>query len=177
MSGALFLQGEKVKLKTVEQEDLEFLRDNINDPNVRTFLTVRKPQNMKQEEEFYENVISSEDGVHLAIHNQDGIVGVISLEEDEKEVGIAEIGIWISPENHRNGYGTEAAELITSYGFETLDLHKIIARAYGTNKGSQKIWERLGFAKEGELREQIYRKGRREDAYIYGVLKTEWLSD
>ena len=174
MPGALFLEGEKINLRTIEEEDLEFLRDNINSPNIRTFLTVRKPQNMRQEQSFYEDIISSEDGVHLAICKDEELLGMVSLEEDKEEIGVAEIGIWVGEEYHGNGYGTEAAELITSYGFNSLGFDRISARAYESNKGSQRIWEKLDFVKEGELRKQIYRKGRREDAYIYGVLKSEW---
>lgn len=174
MPGAVFLEGDKINLRTVEKEDLKFLRDNINNPGVRTFLTIRKPQNLSQERNFYENIISNDKDVHLAICQDEDIVGIVSLEEDQDEVSVAEIGIWIDPEHHRNSYGTEAAKLITTYGFNTLNYHRIIARAYGSNTGSQKIWEKLGFTKEGELREQVYREGEFEDTYLYGVLKDEW---
>ncbi len=177
MPGALFLEDDKVNLRTIEEEDLEFLRDNINSPRIRTFLTVRKPQNMSQQKSFYEEVISGEEDVHLAVCDDEDIVGIISLEEDRKDVGVAKIGIWIGKDYQGNGYGTEAAELITDYGFSTLDYHRVMAQAYESNKASQRIWEKLGFTKEGELREQIYRNGNRENAYVYGVLKREWLEE
>lgn len=176
MPGALFLEGGKVNLRTIEEEDLEFLRDTINNPEVRTFLTSRKPKNLIIEEKFLRNVVSSDEDVNLAISKDEEIIGMVSLEE-QKEIGVVEIGIYIDPSHQEKGYGTEAAELVIEYGFKTLNYHRIIARAYESNKGSQRVWEKLGFTKEGELREQIYRKGRREDAYIYGVLKKEWLNN
>lgn len=174
MPGAVFLEGEKVNLRTVEEEDIEFLREKINRKEVRTHLTARKPVNLKQEQDFYEEVISSDDNVHLAISRDQEMIGIISLEENEKDLRVAEIGIWVDPEHHGNGYGTEAAELITEYGFNELNYHRIMARAHGENKGSQRIWEKLGFTKEGELREQVYREGNFTDAYLYGVLEHEW---
>lgn len=174
MPGAVFLEGNKVNLRTIEEDDLEFLRDNINNPEVRTYLTMRKPVNLEQERQFFENVISDDKDVHLAICNEEEIVGVISLEENQKEIRVAEIGVWIDPEYHKNGYGTEAAELITNYGFEELNYHKVIARAYEKNEGSNKIWKRLGFTKEGTLRDHIYRNGEFEDANVYGVIENEW---
>jgi len=177
MPGALFIEGDKVDLRTIEEEDIEFLRDNINNPDVRTHLTAREPVNLEQERGFFEEVVSSDDGVHLAICNkEDEITGMISLEENDREIRVAEIGIWIDPEHRRNGYGTEAAELITDYGFNELNYHRIAARAHGENEGSNKIWKRLGFTHEGTFREHAYRKGRFEDVNIYGVLEDEWKS-
>lgn len=174
MPGAIFLEGDKINLRTVEEEDLEFLRDNINNSEIRRHLTARKPVNLEQEKQFFEEVISSNEDVHLAICREEEIVGIISLEEDEKDLRVAEIGIWISEEHHGQGYGTESVELITNYSFNELNLHKIMARAHEGNKASQRVWEKLGFAEEGELREQIYRDGEFVDTYIYGILEQDW---
>lgn len=173
MPGAVFLEGEKVNLRTVEKEDAEFLRDGVNHPDVRKFLKVDKPQNLSQQEEFFEEVISSEEGVHLAITHEHEIVGIVSL-KDQPDLRVAQIGLWIHPKHHGNGYGTEASELMTSYGFNELNYHKIIARAYRGNEGSNKIWKRLGYNKEGVLRDQNFREGEFEDVNLYGVLEHEW---
>lgn len=174
MPGTTFIEGNKVNLRTIEEEDIEFLRENINRKEVRTHLTVRKPANLKQEKEFFKEVISSKDDVHLAICKDEEMIGIISLEENKKDIQVAELGIWIDPEHHGNGYGTEASKLIINYGFNELNHHRIMARAHAENEGSQRIWEKLGFTKEGELREQVYKEGEFIDGYVYGVLKHEW---
>lgn len=174
MPGAIFIEGDKVNLRTIEEEDIEFLRDNINRKEIRTHLTARKPVNLNQEKEFFEEVISSDDNVHLAISSNQEMIGIISLEENGKDIRVAEIGIWIDSEHHGNGYGTETVDLVTSYGFNELNYHRITARAHEENKGSQRIWEKLGFTKEGELREQVYREGEFINTYLYGVLEHEW---
>lgn len=174
MPGALFIEGDQVNLRTVEEEDIEFLRNNINKTDVRTNITVRKPVNLKQEKDFFEEVISTDENIHLAICSEEEIVGIISLEEDDKEIRVAEIGIWIAPEHHRNGYGTEASELITDYGFNELNLHRIMVRAYEGNEGSNKIWKRLGFQQEGKFRSHAYINGEFHDVMLYGVIEDEW---
>lgn len=174
MPGATFIEGEKIDLKTIEEEDLEFLRDTINNPDVRKFLTVKTPKNLEQERDFFENVVSSDENVNLAISVDGEITGIISLNEDDKEDRVAEIGLWINPDYHGNGYGTEAAELITDYGFNELNYHKIFAKAYETNEASKRIWEKLGFEREGVLRSHVFRRGSFEDTMIYGVLEEEW---
>lgn len=174
MPGAVFLEGDSINLRTIEEEDIQFLRDNINDPEVRKYLTARRPKNLEQERDFYENVISKDGDVHLAISRDEEMIGIVSLEEKQDELRVADIGIWIDTDHHGNGYGTEAARMITDYGFNELNYHRIMARAYAANTASQRIWEKLGFEKEGELREHTYTEGDFGDVCIYGVLEDEW---
>lgn len=173
MPGAVFLEGDEINLRTVEEEDLEFIRDTYNLPEVRKYMSHFKPANLEQEKDFFQNVVCSDEEVNLAICVDDEIIGLISLIEKDADSAV-EIGLWIHPNYHGNGYGTEASELMIDYGFRELALHKVIARAYESNKGSQRIWEKLGFEKEGELREQIYAEGDYEDVYYYGFLEDEW---
>ena len=67
MPGALFLEGEKVNLRTIEEEDKEFLRDGVNNPAVDKKIGADfKPINLNQQEEFFQEEIVSGDSVHLA---------------------------------------------------------------------------------------------------------------
>lgn len=174
MPGAVFLQGEKVNLRTVEEEDLEFIRDNFNQPEIWKNLDYKIPQNLEQEREFFEEVISNEDSVNLGICSDNQIMGLIELREKENGDGVAEIGIWIAQDHHSEGYGTDATKILVDHAFNELRYHKVYARAFESNNASQSIWNKLGFEKEGELREQAYREGSYEDIYVYGVLEDEW---
>lgn len=173
MPGAIFLEGEKVNLRTVEEEDLEFIRNTYNHPEVRNSINSRKPANLEQEKEFFKDTVSNDESTQLLICSEEEPVGLISL-SPKNEPRVAEIGLWLHPEHHGNGYGTEASRLMIDYGFKETTYHRIYARVYESNKASQHIWEKIGFQKEGELREQIYRNGEFEDTYIYGILENEW---
>ena len=67
MPGAAFLRGERVTLRTVEEEDLAFIRDNIDDPRVRRPLTSASPTNTETTREHFEEHISEDDTVDLAV--------------------------------------------------------------------------------------------------------------
>ncbi len=176
MTGAVFLEGEKIDLRTIEEEDIEFLRDNINKPVIRKNIGHRGPTNFQQEEDFFEEVVSSDEGTHLAISNKENsdMIGIISLEP--KSEGVAEIGIWIDPGHHSNGFGTEASELLINHGFNRERLHRIHARVLQTNEKSKSLWEKLGFTQEGTLREDYFDDGEFWDTEIYGLLEEEWNS-
>ncbi len=174
MEGEVFLEGEKIKLRTIEREHLEFLRDGINHPEVRHNLTTTRPQNLLNEEDFFEQAVKEdEDMTALLIAREDEPVGVISLEEKEQASKVAEIGIWIHPDHHGNGYGTEASKLVIDYGFDQLNMHKIYARAQADNEGSISLWKKHGFQKEGEFREHVYAENQYKNVVYYGLLRDE----
>jgi len=174
MTGAVFLEGEKVNLRTVEEEDLEFIRDNFNNPKVWKNLDYNHPQNLEQEREFFEDVISGDNSINLGICSEKQLMGLIELKEKESSAGVAEIGVWIASDYHGEGYGTEASRILVDHAFNQLRYHRVYTRAFESNTASQKVWEKLGFQKEAELREQVYRNGEYENVYFYGILEQEW---
>lgn len=182
MPGALFLRGERVSLHTVEEDDLEFLNRNVNDPRVRRPLTSADPANMAQSEEFFEDVVSDDDGVHLLIcvDGDDGDpepVGDIALFKVHDRTRWAEIAIAIAPEYWGNGYGTEASERLVEYAFDERNLHRLQARVMASNEASRRIWEKLGFELEGRLRENQFDGGEYVDTLYFGLLEHEYRTD
>lgn len=175
MPGAVFIEGDEVNLRTVEEEDLEFIRDTYNHPEVRQNMSNDLPANKEQERDFFENRVCDEDNIYLAVSVDEEMIGLVSLEEKRSE-STAEIGIWVHPDHHGQGYGSEASRLLVDHGFRELRYHRIIALAYESNEASRKIWDKLGFEEEGAFREHVYHKGEYEDVYIYGLLEQEWES-
>ncbi len=177
MPGSLFLKGELASLRTVEEEDLEFMVENINDPEVRSSLRSHLPINKIEEQKFLERISENDDELHLLIWDVNDRIGMVSLFDIDQWLGRAEMGLWIIPDFWKKGYGTEASELIIDYGFEELNLHKILARTLKTNSASQKIWENLGFEKEGVSRDTAYVDGEYVDMLRYSILEDEWKKD
>lgn len=173
MPGTIFLEGEKVNLRTVKKEDIEFLRDGVNHPEVRIHMGNLRPQNLENEQDFFEHLMESDDEIHLLICKSGEAMGIVSLSQKEEPARIAEAGIWLHPDFHGNGYGTEASELIIKHGFEQLNYHKIYSRAHGDNRPSERIWEKLGFEKEGQFRDHVYTQGEYKDLIYYGLLEED----
>lgn len=172
MPGSVFLAGENVELRTIEEDDYEKLRDWVNHYDVRRFIGISKPTNLKQETEFVENELEEENTILLGICLDGELIGDIALEE--KENGVAELGIMIGPEYHGNGYGTEASRLVINHAFEQLRYHKIKTRVAESNEKSTRVWEKLGFQQEGTLREHFFLDGEYRDMKLYGLLEDEW---
>ncbi len=174
MPGPLFLSGKWIDLHTIEESDLPFLQEAINNPAVRQHLTVRTPINKNQEKEWFEEQVMSDERVNLLIVGSDGPAGTVGLGPIDSPDGNAEIGIWIQEADWGRNYGSEASELLISYAFSTLRIHRIEARVFEGNEASQKLWETLGFEHEAVHREAVYMHGEYIDVHRYAVLEDEW---
>jgi len=98
-----------------------------------------------------------------------GCVGLIRKDHRQGEVG------WALHVGYRGeGYATEAARALISYGFEELSLHRIYADTENGNAQSLKVMERLGMRCEGHYRESEFQDGRWVDVVVYAVLADEW---
>ena len=176
MTDGVFLSGNRVDLRPIEEDDLEFLRREINDPRVWRAIGRSRPVNGEQEREFFENVVCGDDTVNLLILVDSTPVGTIGFSGLDWEADRAEIGYWIAPDHHRQGYGTDATERVVAYGFDQLGLHKIEARVFAFNEPSRRLLESVGFTREGVHRDRIFVDGDYRDTYWYGLLEDEWRS-
>jgi [ribosomal protein S5]-alanine N-acetyltransferase len=59
-------------------------------------------------------------------------------------------------------------------GFDTLDLNRVQAEADTRNAASARVLEKLGFVREGTLREDCVVNGDVSDSWVYGLLRREW---
>lgn len=86
----------------------------------------------------------------------------------------AEIGYNLHPQFRGKGFMLEALRGIINYGFNKMRLNRIEAFIGTWNQASINVVNRLGFAKEGLLREHYKADGKIDDSLIYGLLKKDW---
>ncbi|MGC0372647.1 GNAT family N-acetyltransferase [Streptomyces sp. SAI-229] len=73
-----------------------------------------------------------------------------------------------------HGYATEAAHALLRWAFDTLDLNRVQAEADTRNAASARVPEKLGFVREGTLREDCVVNGEVSDSWVFGLLRREW---
>ena len=86
----------------------------------------------------------------------------------------AETGYALASHAWGHGYMLEAMGALLRYGFETLDLNRIEADIDPRNEPSARLLERLGFRREGLLRERWIVGGEVSDSTLYGLLRRDW---
>ncbi|MET9171514.1 GNAT family protein [Streptomyces misionensis] len=72
-----------------------------------------------------------------------------------------------------HGYATEAARALLWWAFDTLDLNRVQAETDTRNLASARVLEKLGFVREGTLRENCVVNGDVSDSWVYGLLRRD----
>lgn len=105
----------------------------------------------------------------------DEMIGYVDIDGIQWTNGCGWLAIGIgSPTNRGKGYGTEAMQLALRFAFHELNLHRLQLSVFGYNEPAIRLYERLGFKREGAFREFILRDGKRYDMILYGMLAREW---
>ena len=102
------------------------------------------------------------------------IVGVAGFNEINWSNKTAYIGYWLGEQYQGNGIMTRVAKSLTEYGLAELKLNKVEIRVATGNEKSRSIPERLGFVKEGSIRQAEWLYDHYVDHVVYGMLAEEW---
>ena len=109
------------------------------------------------------------------LRRSDGVlVGDVMLAWTSEEQRAGEIGYVFDPDQHGNGYATEAARALLRLGFEGLGLHRIVGLLDARNAASAAVLRRAGMRQEAHLVQNEWFKGEWTDELIFAMLESEW---
>lgn len=97
-------------------------------------------------------------------------IGTCLLFQYEPDNGYAELGYVLGRRHWGQGYMQEALRSLISHAFQTMHLRRLEAHVIAQNRASARLLERLGFTREGLLRQRWQSKGGIQDCEIYGLL-------
>jgi RimJ/RimL family protein N-acetyltransferase len=101
-------------------------------------------------------------------------IGWCSLNRWNPDYRSASLGYCFGDAAWGHGYATEAARALLRWAFDTLDLNRVQAETDTRNVASARVLEKLGFVREGTLREDCVVNGEVSDSWVYGLLRREW---
>ena len=115
-------------------------------------------------------------GMRLAVDHASGgaFIGWCSLTRWNPDHRSASMGYCFDETAWGRGYATEAARALLQWAFETLDLNRVQAETDARNAASARVLEKLGFVREGMLREDCVVNGEVSDSWVYGLLRRDW---
>jgi len=102
------------------------------------------------------------------------LIGIARVCIDWAPTRKGSIGYAFAKAHWGKGIGTEAARLVTDFGFKQLNLHRIEATIEPDNLRSQRVSEKLGMTYEGRMRDNFLVGEEWRDALLYAVLEDEW---
>jgi RimJ/RimL family protein N-acetyltransferase len=172
----VFLEGDKVILTPMEEEDAEFLRTMENDPEVRYTLFLYRPLSREFAQKKVREMISSPDILMFMIMDKESgqIAGQTGLVRIDFVSRAAVFYIAIHDKASRSkGFGTEATQLMVDYAFQTLNLNRLQLHVNSENTPAVHIYKKAGFEIEGTLRQAMYHGGKYCDFYVMGKTRGE----
>ena len=108
------------------------------------------------------------------IEADDHIVGTVSLHSINRRMGTAEVGYLVGDAFRGRGYATAALRQLVELAFVRARFRRLMALIAAENVASQRVIEKVGFVREGLLRQHFLIDGRPVDEIAYGLLCTEW---
>ncbi|WP_375567403.1 GNAT family N-acetyltransferase [Oceaniradius stylonematis] len=137
----------------------------------------RFPVSMEMDRAWYDaNVVKAPPTKALfAIQNDaGGLAGIAQLDRIDPIHRHAALGIYIgNPQERGKGLGKSAMNEILKFGFDDLNLRKIYVHVNKSNADACRLYEKLGFVKEGDMRSHYFIDGRWDDVLIMAMFKQD----
>ena len=180
LPGFPVLAGQRVRLRGPGPGDVEDIFALFSDPGVMRYWSSAPMQVRAQAEGKIDEILDAfarRDMINwlVADRRSDTAIGSCTLFRFDARHRRAEVGYALRSDRWGQGLAIEAVSLTLDWGFRTLALHRIEADIDPGNAPSRRLLERLGFRREGVLRERFFVDDRATDSEIHGLLAQDWL--
>jgi RimJ/RimL family protein N-acetyltransferase len=112
-------------------------------------------------------------GARFCLWDGNDLLGQFNIFDLDRQHRKAQVGYWLAEKYNGKGYARKALNSLVEFGFNVLNLHRLEATTATTNASSIRLLERIGFKREGLLRECFRINDRFVDDYLYSLLSTD----
>ncbi|GAB6497933.1 MULTISPECIES: GNAT family N-acetyltransferase [Bacillus] len=171
------LKTERLILRELTEEDAPGILQCFSNTDVLRYYGQKPLQDIDQVKQIIHNFklsYNARSGIKWGIELKDKkeLIGTIGFHDWSSEHKRANISYAFLPEHWGQGYATEAVSEVISYGFHTIHLKRIGAIVFLENEASNKVLLKLGFEKEGVLKNYMYQDDIPYDTNFYSLLKS-----
>jgi [ribosomal protein S5]-alanine N-acetyltransferase len=179
MSNRLSISSPRLILRAFAPADADDLHAYLSEPGIYKFepgelIDLAQARNMAQE------LAASPDFWAVELQETHRVIGQIYFKHIEPQRLMTwELGFILNPQYHRQGYMSEAVAALVRHGFANEAIHRVVAHCNPDNSASWKLLEKIGFRREGLLRQNIFFRHDASgeplwtDTYVYAMLASE----
>lgn len=126
---------------------------------------------VEDEENYIKRLLEEENSTLILAHEGEKIVSVAGItgQQLRKFRHCAEFGVSVLQEYWGRGIGTEMTKRMVQWCRDNPIIKKLVLHVNAENINAVKIYEKLGFKKEGTLSDDFFYEGKFVDTYIYGM--------
>jgi ribosomal-protein-alanine N-acetyltransferase len=172
---------ERLNLREITHEDAESIYKILSNPEVIKYDTFELFTHIKQANGMIgwcNDAFKQKQAIFwgISLKNDSEIIGFCKCEIEIPKVR-ADLGCDLRPEYWNMGIMTEALGAVSDFAFKTLNVNRIEAAVSTKNNSSIRVLEKLGFVKEGILRERSCLYDGCHDMMMLSILKKEYCID
>lgn len=173
-----FIRGKTIELRPKNKDLIDEYLKWENDIRYRRLFRNDVPFLKEQYKKWLEEIENKTTVIFDIWHLKDNkLIGDVDLHQIHWRNRNALLGLIIGDLDYwGKGLCTEALKLMINYGFEELNLHKIIAFVNGLNIASQKCLVKAGMKFEATMKEEAFLDGQYVDNHIYCIFDTDWFA-
>ena len=165
-----------IELQPFTAADTDRLRGWVTTPQQMLWWTgngLEHPLDREQMEQVLERARRSGGHVWRVVAGG-AAVGHVELHPDRGHPTGVVARVLVDPARRGEGIATAMMRAVVSFGFDRLDLHRLELRVIAGNAAAEACYRRVGFRREGLLREtRMTADGRRWDTIVMGMLATD----
>jgi [ribosomal protein S5]-alanine N-acetyltransferase len=174
------IETSRLTIRLVTAADLPELLEFNSDDAVTRYLPYENWKGMDDAQEWLgratTRLAAGEALQFVAVQRETGrVIGSCLLFHFDQASRRAEIGYLLGRRHWGAGYMFEAMKALVDFAFADMNLRRLEAEIDPRNLASAKLLERLGFTREGLLRQRWDLKGEFTDSGLYGFLRTDWI--
>lgn len=167
--------GHGISLAPLDRESVEPIRHWRNDPAIYKWCRQTGLITDADQVEWYDRQRRDPSIRMFIIVDGQKAVGVCGLTSIDLVCRRAEFSLYIAPAFHQMGLGRRALSTLLDFGFKTLGLHSIWGETFDGNP-ALKLFDRLGFQREGVRRDFYFKDGKFINAHLISLQASEWES-
>jgi len=171
------MEGENIFLRAVEPQDIDFILELENDSDNWRLSETLFPYSRYDIENFVLNTehdifVNKQLRLMIVAKSSRKTIGCIDLFEFDALHKRAGIGIIISKENRKNGFASEALQLMKNHAFNFLGLHQLFCHIQPNNQLSINLFTKLGYQQTGIKKDWEFYDGKYEDVYFFQLINS-----
>lgn len=166
----------EIAIRKFKEEDIPYKVKWINDNENNKYLHYDLPLREDKTLVWFKSIEERKDRIDYTITYDGepaGLIGLLNIDYKNKK---AEYYICLGGEKFKGkGIANIAFDLFIKESYQSFKLNKIYLYTEVENISAQRLFERIGFVKEGLLKHDLIQNGLKVDRYVYGLFVEEYL--
>lgn len=166
-----------IYLAPLTSKDSETLFNWINERDLVIFNNSYKPTHEANHQTWFDNITLKKDVFIFGIkRTTDGkLIGSCQLNNLNLVHRHAELQIRIADdENRGKGLGSDAVRMLLRFAFKDLNFNRVFLNVFATNSRAIRAYEKIGFLREGELKQHVFIDGNYLNVVVMAVLREDY---